>query len=341
MKGKIIDWSKVKGHRTPAGVFVLEPESRRKVVGALQHFMAQPDRKDGPIRKALEHFATKGDFPTEILQILEKYHAETNYDLGYEQVFDVRDFTGTTASGFRIENVSDGLTFAKVAVGDKAKVFKFSGTETTVNFDLYGGGLQWHRTLLDDQQYWTLEDNAISFRNKYYSARAAVFYALLEAVGSGGNAQSWAAVTPGSVATSDKDYNAIRDANTINAAVLAIMADLKDDGVGITPQSEFVIIAPLDLKARLSAALGLLQQPFAGSVNRQAFNCRPVYTLMLTSASYYYVVFPKAKMKGGYRMDLTIYDQFDITAYSDLMVGWGRYGGAIGDTEQVARCAIA
>jgi hypothetical protein len=333
MKGRIIaDWSKVN---------FTNPAQRAKVIGALQHFMRLPDAKDSPIRKAIQAFATKGDFPAEILQVLEKFHAVPDYDLGYEQVFDIRDFTSTNESGFKILSVESGLTFAKVPTGDKAKVYKFSGAATDVTFDLYGGALGWHRTLIDDRQYWTLEDNAIAFRNKAYYSRAANFYALIEAVGSSGNAQSWAAITPASVATTNENYDAIRDINTINAACLAILADLKDLGVGANANSQFVIIAPIALKSRLERAIRMLQQPVVGSGQNLSYNIRIVYTLMLSSNSYYYVCFPKAKCKGGYRMDLTIFDEFDILAYSDTMAGWLRYGGAIGDVNQIARCAIS
>jgi len=273
--------------------------------------------------------------------VLEKFHAVADYDLGYESIFDIRDFGGTNVSGFKISNVAHGLTFGKVLTGEKAKIYKFSGAVTEVTFDMYGGGLMWDRKLIDDAQYWTLEDNAIAFRNAAYYSRAANFYALIEAVAGTGNAQSWAAVTPASVATSDKDYDAIRDVNTINAACLAILADLKDDGVNANANSQFILLAPVALKSRILRSLALLQQSFAGSAQHLAFNITPMFTLMLSSNSYYYVLFPKAKMKGGYRMDLTIFDQFDITAYADTMVGWQRYGGAIGDVDQVARCAIA
>lgn len=343
MKGRIIaDWRKIKFAPATNGQMVVAPSDRPKLIGALQHFMRMPDANDSPIRKALQHFATKGDFPSEILQILEKFHAVPDYDLGYEQIFDIRDFTGTNESGFKILDVTSGLTFAKVPTGMKAKVFKFSGDVTEVTFDMYGGGLNWDRKLLDDRQYWTLEDNAIAFRNKAYSSRASNFYALIEAAGAAsGNAQNWAAVTPSSVPATDKDYNAIRDINTINAACNAILADLKDDGVGANPNSTFILLAPVALKSRILRALSLVQQAFAGSEKMANFNITPIFTLMLSSNSYYYVCFPKAKCKGGYRMDLTMFDQFDILAYADTMVGWMRYGGAVGDTDQIARCAIA
>lgn len=330
MKGRVIsDWSKVNFR---------DRESRLKVVGAVQHFMRLPDQKDGPIRKAIQAYATKGDFPAEILQVLEKYHATPDYDLGYEQIFDVRDFTGTNVSGFDILSVESGLTFSLVKTGEKAKVYKMSGSKASVTFDLYGGGLNWDRILIDDRQYWTLEDNAIAFRNKAYSSRAAAFYALIEAVS---NTQSWSAVTPASVATSNENYNAIRDANTINAACLAILTAVKDKGYGVNANTEFVVLAPVALVGRISAAVKLLQQAVIGSANRVTFRVRPVYTLMLSSDSYYYVAIPGIKSKGGYRMDLTIYDQFDITAYADTMVGWMRYGGALGDTDLIKKCSIS
>lgn len=341
MKGRIIaDWSKIKFSPASNGQMVVAPQDRAKVIGALQHFMRMPDAKDSPIRKAFQAFATKGDFPAEILQVLEKFHAVPDYDLGYEQIFDIRDFTGTNEAGFKILNVESGLTFSKVPTGMKAKVHKFSGAVSEVTFDMYGGGLNWDRKLIDDRQYWTLEDNAIAFRNKAYSSRAAIYYALIEAAGAA-NAATWQAVTPANVANTDKDYDAIRDINTINYACLTILTALKDDGVGANANSQFIILAPVALKSRIQRALTLVQQAFAGSEKLANFTIRPIYTLMLANNSYYYVCFPKAKCKGGYRMDLTMFDQFDILAYADTMVGWMRYGGAVGDTDQIMRCAIA
>jgi len=62
---------------------------------------------------------------------------------------------------------------------------------------------------------------------------------------------------------------------------------------------------------------------------------------MLSSSSVYYVIFPKNKLKGANRMDLTVFSDFDIEAYSDIAVGWQRYGGAVGELKQLVRCATA
>jgi len=330
-KGRIIsDWGKVN---------LTTKDGKAKFIGAFNHFLKSPDRNPA-LKAALQHFATKGDFPAEVMQVLEKFHATPSYDLGYEQVFDIRDFTGTREGGFDLLNVSSGLTFGLVKSGEKAKVYQFSGTKATVYFDKYGGALGWDKVLMDDGKYWTLEDNAIAFRNKAYSSRAQAYYDLIDAVSSTYNL-AWQAVEPASVASSAENYNAIRDINTINAACLAILKALKDDGVGATPQSQFIILAPVDLKSRISRALGLVQQAYAGSQSRLSYNVTPIWTLMLSASDKYYVIYPKAHMKGGYRMDLTLLSETDILAYMETVAGWMRYGGAIGDSEQVRRCAIA
>jgi hypothetical protein len=62
---------------------------------------------------------------------------------------------------------------------------------------------------------------------------------------------------------------------------------------------------------------------------------------MLSDSTKYYVCIPGKKAKGGNRMDLKLYSQFDITAYVDTTVGWARYGGGIGEVNQFRRCATA
>lgn len=350
MKGRIIqDWSKLNLEVSDFGK-PADPESWKKAIGAVQYFMQDPS----PIRvmaklpreerakfsSKIQSFATKGDFPDEILQIISKFHEVPSYDLGYEQIYNIIDYTGTKESGFKISTVSGGLTFSEVKIGEKAKVYKFSGAVAEVKFNRYGGGLGWDRTLIDDAQYWQLEDNTIEFRNKAYYSRALNFYALIEAVAATYNV-AWQAVTPTSLATSNENYDAVRDVNTINYACNQILDALKDSGMGVTPQTNFIILAPAVHRSRILRALSLIQQPVVGSAQRLNFNVSPIFTLMLASTSNYYVILPKNKLVGGYRMDLTVMSDFDILSYEDLMVGWMRYNGAVGELKQIARCAMA
>lgn len=322
MKGKIIkDWSKID---------FSNKEHVKKFAGAFQHFMQLPST-DKKYAAALQQFTTKGDFPAEILQVLEKVHATPDWDNGYEQIFDIRDFTSTNQSGFDILDVSSGLTFAKVPVGDKIKIYKMEGAKASVTFDRYGGGLNWDRTWFDDRQYWQIEDTAIEFRNKAFSSRAANFYALIEAIT--GQDLAWQG------SSSDSEVN--RDIKTINTAAVNILTAVKDKGYGANANTELVLLAPLALRDRVNKALTQLNQAFAGSSRSIVFTVRPVFTLMLSSTSQYWMALPKKKTKGGYRQDLTLFNMFDPLAYADTVAGWMRYGGAIGDTDQFQKCAIS
>ena len=342
MKGSIIkDWNKVNFD---------SKKDRKKVAGALQYFLTLPDKfvhfpsqqkNKALIQVALQEFATTGDFPTSILPIIEKFHLTTHYDNAFEQIFDVKDFSGSARSGFDILDVEGGLSFAKVNVGEKVKVYKMSGSKATVYFDFYGGAIGWHRQLFDDKEYWTIEDNAIEFRNKAYAQRAAVFYALIEALGAGQNI-AWQAPDPAGLAATDPLYNANRDAQTMNLAAQTILTNVRNKGYGVSPENTtFIVLTPLQQRARVRKALNLMQQAVVGSTTQIDYNFKQITTMQLATTSVYYVILPKKKLKAGYRMDLKLFSDFDILSYTDTTAGWMRYGGAIGDSEQLHRCAIA
>ena len=335
MRGKIVeDWTKV----TPESLS--DPTTRKKVFAAVQHFLAQPNSPE--VRKTLQarvqNWATTGDFPTSVLEVLKEFQLTTYYDTTFEAAFDMVDMSNSNRNGFELLDVEDGLTFNKVAEGDKAKIYKMQGTKVTVTFDMYGAGLGWSRRLFDDREYWNIENNAVAFRNKWYSSRAAVQAALIDAVGAAQNL-AWQAPVPALLPNTDANYAAIRDINTINQACVEIVTDLADKGMGVTPSSAFVLLCPIQLVPRIRRALGLLNYGLSGSLPSLVYNVTVYPTAMLASNSVYYVCLPKQKSIFVDRMPLTVFDQFDPQSYSDIAVGWGRYGGCIGDIEQFQRCA--
>lgn len=334
MKGAIVkDW---------AAVDFGNKEHVAKFIGAVNHFMRQPQAKEvrQALRSGMQHFATKGNFPDEVMQILDRIHLTTDYDVAYEQIFDIRDFTGTKASGFEIADVQSGLAFGPVPEGQKVKIYSMSGSKVSVAFDLYGGGLNWHKTLFEDGSYWQLEDNAIEFRNEAYSYRSQAFYNLIDAVPSTQNV-TWQTALNTNVPNTDASYLPGRDAATMNYAALAMLKSNRNKGTGVTPTTEIILLAPLDLRPRLNMAMTWLQQAFNNSPGLVPFRITPIYTLQLASTSVYYLIIPKRKLKGGYRKDLTLLTAEDILTYADTVTGWMRYGGAIGDVDQVRRCAIS
>lgn len=318
------------------------PEGRKKVFAALQYFATErPKEMAKKYKAALQAFGSASDFPAKANQILEKFHALPSYDAGFENIFDIRDFTGTRESGYDILDVEDGLAFAKIPDGGKALTYKMAGSKVSVEFDLYGGGLGWLRTLIDDEKYWTLEDNAVTFVNKAAEDKAAAFYALIEALAAGYNI-AWQNPDPALLPNTVETYTANRDAQTLNAAAEAILLAVKDKGYGVTLQNvNFIVATPLQLVGRLTKALGLLLQGFAGSPGQISYKFTLQPTTMFATTTVYYVILPKIKLKGGNRMNLTIYSKFDEESYSDIAVGWQRYAGAIGDSDQLRRCSVS
>lgn len=338
MRSKIfnLDWEKFN---------YKDPEQAKQLAGALQFFCALPDsfvpqafaqvqaftKIRDEIRK-LQAFTTTADFPPSMLPIIEKYHILPAYDNGYEQIFDVRDFSGSGRDGFTVYNVQSGLTFRRVMVGEKLKVYEMSGEKASCFFDYYGGALGWHRMLFEDKDWWTIEDNAIQFRNKAYQFRASVFYALIEAV----FAHKSACITLPTMNCNDCTAYARAVACALNQAAATILTNCQNKGYGISPENtEFIVLTPLHMRSVVRQALGVTLQHYAGSERTIDFKFRQITSLMLSDAHRIWVILPKNLLKAGYRMDLTLFSDFDILSYTDTTAGWMRYGGCIGDIEQL------
>lgn len=329
-----LDWSKFD---------LKDPEQTRQLQGALQFYLATPDKflphklaKSQAFVKAhqaareaqAQHFGVLTNFPAETspVKIWEKFHLMPAYDSGYEQIFDVKDFGASGANGFDILDVGAGLTFREILVGEKIDVHQMGGKKERCYFSYYGGGLGWHRQLFEDGEYWTLEDNAKEFRGKAYGTRAGVFYGLLEAVG-----DQYGCCAP-LVGTSLEDSIA----RSINHAAYEIIERCKNKGYGLDPKTtSFVVLTPHRLMGEVRRALALRFQAFAEAERVANYNVQQITSIMLTNQNRIIVALPKNKLKAGYRMDLTIFNQFDILSYTETAAGWMRYGGCVGDIDQV------
>ena len=335
------------------------PKQRKILAQALQFAFSYPDlftperfrgsdaiskkfqEKRKAQRAAMQAFTVLGDFPASPKDVIDKFHEVPLYDNGFEQIFDIRDYSGSRRDGFSMVTTQSGLTFKKVLTGEKLKVYQMSGDKDYVYFDYYGGALNWHRSLFDNQDYWTIEDNAIEFRNEAFRIRAATFYALFEAAAATKAAIAWQA-HPDGVAAGNRGYLAGRDVATMNLAAQTIMLACANKGYAISPDNiSFIILTPLQLRGRVKQALNYQYDNVTGSPKHVDYNFRMVTTTMLATTTQYHVVLPKKKYKAGYRMDLTTFTDFDMLAYVDTVAGWMAYGGAVGDTDQQERCAIA
>lgn len=341
------DWSKYdKNNR----------EHQRKLTMQLKYFLAIPDmephykfahvaefKKDREenqkIYEKVQEFTAASDFPTSILPIIRKYDQLTYYDNGYEQIYDTQDMSAARRNGFDMLDIANNVVFNATPLGKKAKLYQMSGERTHVYFERYAGGLNWDRTLFDDEEYLTIESLAKAYRNAAYQARAAVFYALIEAIGAAQNI-AWQA-SPDVLAAGTRGYLASRDAATMNLAAQTIILNVLNRGYGVTPQNTtFIVLCPLQLRGRVKQALGVAYDSAANYIPAIDYNFQQITTTMLLTTNVYYVILPRNKMIAGYRMDLTTFTDFDMLSYTEAQVGWMRYGGAISDTQQVQRCAI-
>ena len=319
-------------------------EQNRQLAGALKMYCALPNKFVPKELSKVQEFMTAhqkiqeftlmsdGWANEKAITIAEKFHLTPDYDNGYEQIFAITDYSGSKASGFDVAGVTSGLTFNEVKPGEKAKVYQFAGDKYRCYFCTYAAALGWHRQLFEDGDWWTIEDNAISFRDAAYSSRAGIYYALLEAAM---DANGCCAVVSSDCSDCSADARSIAD--SINYAALTILTNLAHHGYGLNPQTtEFIVLTPLAMRGRVRQALGVTNQQYAGSPAIIDYNFRQVTSMMLTHANRVAVILPKRTIKAGYRMDLTLFNDFDILSYTDTVAGWMRHGGCIGDLEQIA-----
>ena len=359
MKGQIIkDWNKVDHVKLFGGDFGegQDIQHQRAVQKALQFFFALPDqfipekfvndekfleKKKGYDKAKMQYFATLNDFPATAKEVVDKYHELAVYDNGYEQIFNIRDYTGSRRDGFSIDTIAGGLSFRKMLTGEKLHVYQFEGDREFVYFDYYGGALGWDRKLFENQEWWTLEENAIEFRNEAYRIKAATFYALLEAVAPLKAADILWQLHPDAVAAGNRGYRAGRDAATMNRAAQTILLACQASGYGISAESvSFIILAPVQLRARIKQALGISYDTADRVTTVIDYNFTTVITTMLAVTDHYWVILPKRKIVGGNRMDLTTYASFDMLSRTDSAAGWMAFAGAVADIAQMERCDI-
>jgi hypothetical protein len=326
------DWSRIN---------VNDPKHRKKLFGAFQHFCQKSLEASEALN--LQHATSKSDFPDSVLQVLDRYREEATWDDAWRRVFRIVDATSWQRNGFTIRDVGNGLTFRETPIGAPAHIYKFAGEETEVTFKMYSGGLGWHRTLFDDRDWLTIEDNGVAFRNKWFKNMADIAYALIEAVPTSNTDQalSWQSPDNSSLDSTSENYYAIRDMKTINEACIQIITDLEDSGLEVGTRSQFVLLYPMQLHDRIRRAMGVMNAGISGSMQGIDFNITPVMTHMLSATDKYYVCLPGQKAIWANRMNLTIFDKFDPETYSDIAVGWGRYGGAVGEPKQIVQCATS
>ena len=319
-------------------------KGRQAIIGAVQAYWNRCTEVVQKLQNVgIMEFTSSENFPAEVLKSIEKYHVDvTELDLAYEPCFDILDLTTTPTSSFTIRDSSTGLTFARVRDGMKAKTYAVQGTETTVTLDLYGAGLDWLKTWFDDNEWWTIADNSIEFRRKWYEAKATIFYDMIQTLTNSAVYNEHYYIT-GVTTQLEKDIM------TINNAVVTLIERNLSAGLGVTAGTPLSMLVPLSMKSRVMRALeGSDSSDNTGGLVVN-YNITPYFTAGITWASVGavtggakwidddgatsaegvplgYMCIPGRKNKIGNRMNLTLLADTDILAFATTVAGWGRYG---------------
>ena len=331
----------------PNMINIQTKKGREAFVGAIQAYWNALKMVHHEIRKAgIREFTSVENFPDAILNLIDKYHVDASeIDTLYENAFDIVDLTQTKTSSFTIRDVSTGLTFARVRDGMKAKVYSIEGSQVTIPIDLYGAALDWLKTWFDDNEWWTIEDNAIEFRRKWYESKATIMYALVQALANDADHNVVYDVTAAATAVE-------LDVYTINTGALELVNALSASGMGVTANTPMVMLVPLASKARVERAFsGTILANNVGGI-KPGYNITPYYTGGMADAQMGgvggadwtgqvvddtvplgYLCVPGRKNKLANRMDLTILGETDILAFAETVAGWGRYGAYLNEAQ--------
>lgn len=305
---------------------------RQKIIGAINHFMSAPD---GFHKKALEagikNFTVTSAFADEMLALIDKIHLGLDeIDVGYKLFFDERNFEGVGVPGFRIRDVTSGLSFTKRPEGGRAQIYRITGTEAFATFDTYGGGLELDQAWFDDQEWWMIEDTAAEFRHSWFRDKATVFYDLIGNIGAGQD------VSYDAVGSTQLD----KDINTINGAASTLITAMQAAGYAVTANTPLILLTPIQLKARTNRAFAAqyVNAGVEGASLKVEYNITPVFSLNVRNAGAaatdkWYMGVPGLKNKIGEKMPLTTYADFNARNFATTVVGWGRYAAYLNETQ--------
>lgn len=306
------------------------------------------------VSQQVQGWTDKSDFPSgeSFYPLMPAINALPGFDEGWKEFFKVLDFTGSGKAGFRQFMIENTIDFELVPSDGKANIFNVKGTKEMIDFDKYGAGMEWGKDLLEDAEWVQIADVLASFRNAAFRCLALVHYDLMDYIFDAANPAvkadiGWQNPEPAALANTDNVYMANRDAQTINLACQTIALACRDKGYGISPQSQFVVFTPLQLRGRIRRALGQTLQGYSSPLQLD-YNIRQVTTMMLrvpTTAvavtDHYLVAYAGARAQSGMRLNLEELTEENIQARSTTQVDWLRFGAGIGDTDQIERCNIA
>lgn len=246
-------------------------------------------------------------------------------DFGFMEIFDMVDMRGIPVNNFEIGDASSTITFSQRKPGGKAYIYEVSDSKATVSYLEFSAGLGFLDVWLQFQQFYKFEDAVNQATRQYYNQMAYLHYALFAALSTGVN----------------QAYDT-SDAQTIDNACVQILSDCKSKGYFVSEKPQFIVLCNPAQERRLMKAIWPFTQNANDTTTQPPVNnvSRLVSSWHIANTSYY-VILPGNKLKRGVWLDLTSESQRDAIRSAEDIVWKGQYNAAIGDTQQVRRCALS
>ena len=303
-----------------------DPVRQVQAVLALQEFMHAPGHLSQRTRGRLHEMITVGDMNTvnnSARDYIDRFLiTEKESDDGWRQLFTMHDEAVAAAqankSGFRVLDLESGITFKERKPGEAIEFHGLKGTENWVLYKSFGGGAAIDRQFWDDQDYLTIGDVLLAFREAAYGEQSDNMYGLLTALAT--------------------DYNFSTGADLIakiNGACADILRGLEGKGVKLSTNATFLVVHAPEKKAEVAAVLATMSDvamQATTSKTKLVYNLKPVSTLRVPktgSRAGLYVGLSGGRSKAGIRQDLTMFGQFNIARYADDLAGFLRYAGVV------------
>jgi len=260
------------------------------------------------------------------------------YDLGYEQAYQKIQL-GRNQDFWEIYDVTNGLTFRKVVEGERIQLEGISGSKVTAYVDYYGGAIGWTDKMIRYRKIGPMVQLASIFRNRFYSKKANVHYALLAAA---------AALNITTYQGAAADGELRRDIETINLAAYTLTNRVKDKGYDPQNMAEARLLLyanPKD-RARIRAA----QQATASSMAQVAsnaaqvdWNITPIFTYdSNVSSGSPILVLPGNHIQAATDMEPTTFTSpKDPLTLNELQAVWSIYGATVADTDQCQQVTLS
>jgi hypothetical protein len=296
-------------------------------------------RKAQEAYSSLQNISTTSGFEEHLDSIRKQFQTmETFADNdGYRLAFDM--FDPSPKSWWRVETQTHSVSAKKMYEGENLRYGGHSSSSYIVDCYPYASGFALTRNLIKERNWVKLEKGLINQRKTMINKKAAVAYALIEAIGSGQNI-AWQPVLASLPDTADQ-YIPHRDALTITAAANALYVANKnkiDYAVGGNlMNTPLVLIYPFQLDFRIRTALTLMLD---AQKSAEKFVNAPIVKIktdQFAAETSWYLGIPKGKNEGGEMMDIELFNQFNQTNYTEEFASWMYFNFNIGDEAQWQR----